>query len=250
MASDVFEFGQYRLAPFELRRGDTRVPLEPTPVSVLYHLAANRHRPVSRAELRQVVWADTFVEPNAVHQTITRIRKAFAQDPKAPQVIETVSRRGWRFLPNVRVVSETHSDVTGAEQPPTPFKKYESDGAQFVRDVNYPDGSIVVINETFVKSWEIQNVGMLPWIDRYLSRQGPTDGPGRLKSADKVPIPSTMPGDSVVVSVELQAPPTPGSCYAEWKMTDSKGHPYLPHQIPIFISIDVREKRSYTSRRP
>jgi len=100
----------------------------------------------------------------------------------------------------------------------------------------------VYVKQQFVKTWEIENVGIVPWIGRYLTRQGPPTAQGRLTSPERTQIPYTEPGQRCVVSVELTAPDTPGSCYAEWKMTDATGRFLLPQQKPVYVSVDVRER--------
>lgn len=123
---------------------------------------------------------------------------------------------------------------------PPPIEK--GDRSSFGSDITIPDGAKVVVNSRFTKTWEIRNIGSIIWKHRYLQRQGPYSGPGRLKSALRVRIPYTEPGQSCRVSVRLTAPPLPGSCYAEWKMVDHEGRVLLPNQKPVYVSVDVVEK--------
>jgi hypothetical protein len=113
------------------------------------------------------------------------------------------------------------------------------DRSRFVRDATVADGSEVAVGEHFLKAWHIQNVGSVPWRDRYVARQGPSEGLGRLRSERRTPIPDTDPGGHCRVEVWLTAPEYPGSCVATWKMTDAGGHVLLPDQKPIFVSVDV-----------
>ena len=115
------------------------------------------------------------------------------------------------------------------------------DRSTFVADTTVPDGTRVLVNSQFSKTWEIRNVGSVIWDDRYLQRQGPIEGPGRLKSTLRTRIPVTEPGQSCCVTIRLTAPSLPGSCYAEWKMVDKKGQILLPNQKPVYISVDVVE---------
>jgi len=116
------------------------------------------------------------------------------------------------------------------------------DRSSFVSDITIPDGAKVVVNSRFTKTWEIRNIGSAVWKDRYLQRQGPNAGPGRLKSPLRVRIPHTEPGQSCRVTVRLTAPPFPGSCYAEWKMVDHEGRVLLPNQKAVYVVVDVVEK--------
>jgi DNA-binding winged helix-turn-helix (wHTH) protein len=65
--SSVYHFGQFVLDPAKrtLSRADSPVSLTPKAVDVLTFLAQNPHRLVTREELLQAVWADTFVEESA-----------------------------------------------------------------------------------------------------------------------------------------------------------------------------------------
>lgn len=113
--------------------------------------------------------------------------------------------------------------------------------SRFVRDLSIIDGSTVKIGQKFTKIWEIENIGDKPWENRFLEREGPCEGPGRLKSRKRVRIPYTHPGQRCQIKINLIAPDQPGSCYATWKMVDEKGKILLPHQKPVFVSVDVTE---------
>jgi hypothetical protein len=113
--------------------------------------------------------------------------------------------------------------------------------SRFVRDLTIFDGSKIKVDQKFKKIWEIENIGEQPWENRFLERVGPCEGPGRLKSKKRVKIPYTLPGQRSQIKLNLVAPDQPGSCYAEWKMVDEKGNILLPHQKPLFVSIDVIE---------
>ena len=116
---------------------------------------------------------------------------------------------------------------------------HEGDKSQFVRDLTIPDGNRVKVGQKFQKVWEIQNIGSVTWENRFLQRQGPRDGPGRLKSPDRIRIPYTPAGECTKISVNLVAPELPGSCYAEWKMVDENGRILLSNQKPVYVSVDV-----------
>ena len=117
-----------------------------------------------------------------------------------------------------------------------------ADRSTFVADITIPDGTKIPVNSRFTKIWEIRNVGSVVWNSRYLQRQGPIKGPGRLKSPLRVRIPYTAPGQCCRVAVRLTAPPLPRSCYAEWKMVDGDGRILLPNQKPVYVAVDVVEK--------
>ncbi|MEX2272248.1 MAG: winged helix-turn-helix domain-containing protein [Vicinamibacterales bacterium] len=97
---DVFELD---LAGGELRRGDTPIHLQPQPSKVLMLLASRAGELVSREEIQKQVWAgDTFVDfDQGLNYCIRQIRAALGDAAETPRFIETVPRRGYRFLAGV-----------------------------------------------------------------------------------------------------------------------------------------------------
>jgi DNA-binding winged helix-turn-helix (wHTH) protein len=69
-------------------------------------LVANAGQLVERDVLLQEVWPDTFVEESNLTQNIFTLRRALGDERAGPRYIETVSRRGYRFVATVRVVSQ------------------------------------------------------------------------------------------------------------------------------------------------
>src|SRR5215468_11157442 len=80
-----------------LRSGET-VPLTLKAFDTLLYLVENRDRVVDRNELMRAVWPDTAVEENNVSQAISALRKALADDPDEPRYVQTLPRRGYRFV--------------------------------------------------------------------------------------------------------------------------------------------------------
>src|ERR1041385_8442232 len=87
----------------ELLSADKPVRLPPQPARVLDVLASNAGRLVTRDELREKVWSDdTFVDfEQGLNFCIKQIRDALGDDAKAPTYIETLPKRGYRFLARV-----------------------------------------------------------------------------------------------------------------------------------------------------
>src|SRR5262249_43659932 len=82
---------------------DDRILLEPKAVDVLRHLVANRDRLVTKDELLDCVWKDTFVTPNALTRAIAQLRKSLGDDVEHPKLIETITKRGYRFVAPVTI---------------------------------------------------------------------------------------------------------------------------------------------------
>jgi hypothetical protein len=113
------------------------------------------------------------------------------------------------------------------------------DDSQFVADVTIPDGTTVRAGQRFVKIWEIRNTGLVPWRGRFEQRQGVLSGPGLCGSPSIVPVPTTMPGQVVLISVTFTTPSLPGSCRVDWKMTDKDGRIYFPNLGGLYVTVNV-----------
>src|SRR5215472_15739362 len=98
----VFCFGQFELSKREgeLRKSGVRIKLQEQPFRVLVELVANAGRVVSREELQQKLWpADTFVDFDVgLNSAIRKLRQAMNDDADDPRYIETLAKRGYRFL--------------------------------------------------------------------------------------------------------------------------------------------------------
>lgn len=115
----VYEFGPYRLDTSRallLREGEV-VPLAHKALETLAILVRNSGQVVSKDELMREVWPDAFVEEGSLARNISVLRKALGESPTEHQYIETIPRRGYRF---VATVSEpaNGNPANGNPQPP------------------------------------------------------------------------------------------------------------------------------------
>jgi TolB-like protein/DNA-binding winged helix-turn-helix (wHTH) protein len=96
----AFEFGVFRFDPVErvLYRGSERVPLSPKVADTLLVLLTHHGRVVEKNELMQLVWPDTFVEDGGLTRNISALRKALGDDAEGSGYIETIPKRGYRFV--------------------------------------------------------------------------------------------------------------------------------------------------------
>jgi DNA-binding winged helix-turn-helix (wHTH) protein len=103
-----YEFGQFRLdaEKHRLWRAGQLVPLPPKAIEALLVLVQNPGQPLEREALMQAVWADTFVEDANLTVAISNLRKALGQNGASAEYIETVPRVGYRFVADVREVTE------------------------------------------------------------------------------------------------------------------------------------------------
>ena len=98
-------FGLFEVNPSsgELRKQGMRIKLHEKPLQVLLALLEHPREVVTRKDLQQRLWPqDTFVDfENGLNNTISRLRQALGDTAESPRFIETVPRRGYRFLPEV-----------------------------------------------------------------------------------------------------------------------------------------------------
>ncbi len=96
----VLRFGAFRLEPANARlsEGARVVDLAPKAFSVLCHLAARPGMLVTKDELLDAVWGRRFVSESVLKTAVNAIRAALADDSRQPRYIETVARRGYRFV--------------------------------------------------------------------------------------------------------------------------------------------------------
>ena len=112
-AKRLYQFGPFRIDSNErlLRRGAEVIPLAPKAIETLLVLAASGGRVVEKDELIKTVWPDTFVEEGGLARNISLLRKALGEDSDGDSYIETIPRRGYRFI---APVSETRDEAAPA----------------------------------------------------------------------------------------------------------------------------------------
>ena len=125
--SHSYEFGRFRLKTAErilLREGEL-VPLTPKVFDILITLVENRGHVVAKDDLMKRVWPNTFVEEGNLTQNISLLRKALGESPGGVQFIETVPRRGYRFVGDI---SESWDGVplNGPTSAPAPVVEAET----------------------------------------------------------------------------------------------------------------------------
>src|SRR5689334_3907782 len=109
----VFEFGPFRVDVGEarlIRDGET-VPLWPKAFEILRVLVESQGRVLSKEELMSRVWPDTFVEENNLTVNISALRKALGEGAGGAKYIETVPRRGYRFVAEVCELADDDGDL-------------------------------------------------------------------------------------------------------------------------------------------
>lgn len=126
MNTQRLEFGDFVLDRVEktLLRSGEPVSLTPKTFSLLEVLVENANRIVGKDELLEAVWRDSFVEEGNLSFTISLLRKALNDNSQDPRFVETVPKRGYRFIAEVKEVSdgtELASDRSGAIEGASPW---------------------------------------------------------------------------------------------------------------------------------
>jgi len=105
VARPFIHTARLRFDRFELDEADARltcagqpVALAPKPFAVLCALARAPRMLVTKNALLDAVWGHRFVSESVLKSAISEVRAALGDDPKQPRYIETVSRRGYRFI--------------------------------------------------------------------------------------------------------------------------------------------------------
>jgi hypothetical protein len=122
--------------------------------------------------------------------------------------------------PTVIPVTPTNTlEPTATLKPTTTQAVTPCNAAEFIEDVNYPDGTEVQVGSTIIKTWELKNVGTCTWNKDYkliFDSGDQMDAPDEKKLTKK----DVPPGSSVEVSVELTIPDEP-DLYQGWFMLQS-----------------------------
>jgi DNA-binding winged helix-turn-helix (wHTH) protein len=101
-----------------LWRGAHAIKLKPRTFDVLSFLVERAGRLVTRTELFAALWSQTYVSETALTNCLSELRKALHDTTKPPRFIETVHRRGYRFI--APIVDSQQSGMSHHENPQTP----------------------------------------------------------------------------------------------------------------------------------
>jgi DNA-binding winged helix-turn-helix (wHTH) protein len=105
-----YKFDEFEadLRAAELRKGGIRLKLQMQPFQVLVALLERPQEVVTREELRQRLWPqDTFVDfDHGLNTAMAKLRDVLGDSASKPKFIETIAKRGYRFLGSVEVVSD------------------------------------------------------------------------------------------------------------------------------------------------
>ena len=113
----LYEFGEFQLDTMRrvLLRDGKNIPLTHKALETLLFLVKRHGQVVEKEELIEAIWPDTFVEEGSLTRNISVLRKTLGEGPSDHHFIETVPKRGYRFVAEVREVAfSAPAPVTGS----------------------------------------------------------------------------------------------------------------------------------------
>lgn len=111
-AKRIYEFGAFRLDAGQrlLFQNDEPVPLPPKVIETLVVLVENGGQLIEKEELLKRIWPDTFVEENNLNKNVSALRKALGEGQDEQRFIETIPRRGYRFVAEVKAADSDETE--------------------------------------------------------------------------------------------------------------------------------------------
>jgi DNA-binding winged helix-turn-helix (wHTH) protein len=119
-----YRFGPYRLdaGAYRLLQADDPIPLSPKALDLLFLFASQPGALLTKDAILAALWADVAVTDNALTQVVSEVRQALGDNPSEPTYLETVPRRGYRFVAAVEAADAAPTSARGAapEARPSP----------------------------------------------------------------------------------------------------------------------------------
>src|SRR5882757_5429222 len=97
-----------------LWHGEARAELTPKAFGVLRYLVEHAGRLVTKEELLEALWPDTYINPEVLRKYILEIRRALGDRPENPVFIATLPKRGYQFVASV--IDESAAGTLSAEE--------------------------------------------------------------------------------------------------------------------------------------
>lgn len=163
----VLRFGVFELdtGTAELRKAGTLLRLPPQPLKILTLLASRRGQLVTREEIREQIWGnETFVDfEQGLNFAINRIRTALGDNAENPRYIETLPRRGYRFIASVERAQSAANNaplgptfIRSAQSPPAresrPQQAAPTATAESQKDSDFTQRAVSVVIDAVVEA--------------------------------------------------------------------------------------------------
>jgi eukaryotic-like serine/threonine-protein kinase len=185
-----------------LKDGQTRT-LEPRAFDLLLFLLKNHGRLLEKQTLFENVWKDAFVTDNALTRAIKEIRRVIGDDASAPRYIETIPRRGYRFIAEVKThtaqVSETISQIAESDARQLILQTPEAVASAFnykiIRKLGQGGGGVVYMAEDL----RLQRTAVL----KFLSDELTTDVRARRRFLREARLASALEHSNICAIYEI-----------------------------------------------
>jgi DNA-binding winged helix-turn-helix (wHTH) protein/tetratricopeptide (TPR) repeat protein len=163
-------FKSFRLDPLNhcLWRAGARVPLTPKAFDLLRYLVDHSGRLVSQDEILEALWPETYVNPEVIKKYILSIRRVLGDSPEQPTFIETIPRRGYRFVAEVtdeagaappESVAAGKGNVVGREAAIAELDRHLAKALQGQRQVVFVTGEAGIGKTTLVDVFHQRSAG-------------------------------------------------------------------------------------------
>ena len=205
----AFRFGVFEmdLQDRELRKRGVRLKLETKPLQILELMLERPGEIITRKQIQERLWSDTYVLFDySVNTAVNKLRLALGDSAENPRFIETVARRGYRFIANVERMSATASpsSATSANAPISSIAVLPFQNSGEDQELEYlSDG----LSEAVIRRVsQIPGVRVMAWsaVLRYKNRDLDPLAAGRDLRVRSVLVGRVVEGaDSVSLSVEL-----------------------------------------------
>lgn len=125
----TFRIGDCIIDPqsHEVRKNGEAIRIKPKEMDVLLQLAQRGNQVVTREEILEAVWDDTYPNDEGLTQAISGLRKAFGDVPSNARYIETIPKKGYRLIGQVELLNNKNQSKEGIFDEPVSsggFKKY------------------------------------------------------------------------------------------------------------------------------
>lgn len=161
-----YEFADVRLDVKErvLLKGGRPVAVAPKILELLFALVENRGHIVEKDDLMARVWAGSFVEESNLTFSIRQLRKTLGDDAREPRFIETVPRRGYRFIAEVKETLPTDEKEHSPLPPPPQVAQTFEPAREFAETprparksyVPFAAGAILLLGTMLVGLWLVR----------------------------------------------------------------------------------------------
>ena len=167
ISGQPIRFGVFELEPWagELRRNGARVKLQEQPLQILLALLEDPGRMVSREDLRKRIWlSDTFVDfDRGLYSALARLRDALGDSAENPRFIETIPRKGYRFIAPVEMSSTTSTDTPGRLAPSPSLERTPGQPQPVATERNRQRSLVVLVSIVIVAGLLIVFGSLILW---------------------------------------------------------------------------------------